>query len=483
MDQTPSLPANAAEPMASTAPPAPAEPVRHTVLLVDDEMGILRALKRVLRRDGHEVVLANGGREGIEVLESREVHLIICDQRMPEVAGPEVLARAFELQPNAFRITLTGQTDLKAAQQSINEGHVNQFLMKPWDDDQIRKSVTDGLRSYQLVVENRRLQELTRSQNAELEAWNQTLEAKVTQRTEELTSRNAQINQTHKAVERMLHDYVEMTASLMEVMSPSLGLHSKRVAQLSKRVGTWMKVSPMVLRDLELTGYLHDLGKVASLTDDSADAAGSSAEVGFQMLGRVAGFHRIALAVRHQADRFDGEGNVSGLVGEKIPIISRVLAVVEAYDAAVFVNPEDPTQIDPAAGRRVLQEQAGKTLDPKVAHELLQRLKPVAAAAAAVSKAAAPEPQQAQAQSQAQADVEAPAYELVDVPAKHVREKMIIDQDLVNNAGVLMVKGGTMLTQAMVERIRKMAHVELLLKTLAIRVLPPEPETKTQAAA
>ena len=449
--------------------------MRHTVLLVDDEIGILRALKRVLRRDGHEVVMANGGREGIEVLESREVHLIICDQRMPEVAGPEVLARAFELQPDAFRITLTGQTDLTAAQQSINEGHVNQFLMKPWDDDQIRKAVADGLRSSALVVENRRLEELTRAQNAELEAWNQTLEAKVTLRTEELTARNALINQTHKAVERMLHDFVELTASLMEVMSPSLGLHSKRVAQLSKRLGGWMKVSPMVLRDLELTGYLHDLGKVASMADDSADGAESSPEVGYQMLVAVAGFHRIALAVRHQADRFDGEGNASGLVGEKIPVISRVLAVVEAYDAAVFVNPEDPTQIDPAAGRRVLKDQSGKTLDPKVVQELLQRLKPVASPT--------PVAQESQAQAQAHAEPAAVEPELVDVPAKHVREGMVIHKDLVNNAGVLMVKAGTVMTQTMVERIRKMAHGELLLKTLTIRVMPPEADDKPQAAA
>ena len=450
-------------------------PERYTVLLVDDEVGILRALKRVLRRDGHEVLLAEGGQQGIDILESRPVHLIICDQRMPEVPGPVVLSRAYELQPDAFRITLTGQTDLVAAQKSINEGHVNQFLMKPWDDEQIRKAVTDGLRSFQLVVDNRRLEELTRTQNAELEAWNQTLEARVTQRTEELSNRNAQINQTHKAVERMLHDFVEMTASLMEVMSPSLGLHSKRVAQLSKRLGTWLKVSPRVLRDLELTGYLHDLGKVAALTDGSADAE-AAPEVGYQMLGRVAGFHRIALAVRHQADRFDGRGNAAGLVGEKIPLISRVLAVAEAYDAAVFVDPTDPTRIDPAAGRRVLTEQSGQALDPKVVNELLKCLKPETAPPV-VGPATQSKP------GPAAAAVALPEPELVDVQAKHVREGMVIDQDLVNSEGVLMVKGGTDLTQAMVKRIRKMAHAELLLKTLVIRVMPPEQDAEPSAAA
>jgi len=445
-------------------------PARSTVLLVDDEIGILRALKRVLRRDGHDVVLANGGREGIEVLESREVHLIICDQRMPEVAGPEVLARAFELQPDAFRITLTGQTDLVAAQKSINEGHVNQFLMKPWDDEQIRKSVTDGLRSHQLIVENRRLEELTRRQNAELEALNQTLEAKVEQRTEDLTLRNAQISQTHKAVERMLQDFVGLTASLLEVISPSLGLHSRRVSQLAKRVGGWMGVGPLILRDLELAGYLHDLGKFAASKGD-AEGAERSAEVGYQMLARVAGFKRIALAVRHQADRFDGAGNSGGLSGESIPLIARVLAVAEAYDAAVFTHPADPTRIDAAAGRRVLHEEAGKSLDPQVTAALLKNLKPVSAPG--VEAAAPREP-----------NGEAPVEpQRVEVRARDVREGMVLDQDLVSEGEILMVKGGTCLTQTMVARIRKMSRDELVLKTLVIRVPPSEEGAEPTAAA
>lgn len=440
------------------------------VLLVDDEMGILKALRRVLRRDGHEVVLANGGREGIEVLENREVHLIICDQRMPDVPGHEVLARAFELQPDAFRITLTGHTDLAAAQRSINEGHVNQFLMKPWDDDQIRQVVDEGLRAYRLILENRSLAEVARKQHAELEQWNQSLEAQVAQRTEEVKARNLQIRQANEDVERMLRDFVGLTASLLETMSPSLGLHSRRVSQIAKRLGTWLNVGPTELRDLELAGYLHDLGKIAKAKGQSEKGEGP-AQMGFRMLSQVAGFERIALGIRHQADRYDGVGNPGGMSGESIPLIARVLAVAEAYDRAVFTHPDDPTQMVPAAGRQVLSAESGKSLDPTVAAALLKHLSPATKKGAPRAKSTEPQCE------------EAPEFEIVEVRARDTREGMVLDEDLVNEKGILIVSGGTRLTQTMVKRIRAMGRSELLMKTLRVRVVPPKADAQATAAA
>ena len=108
------------------------------VLIVDDEQHVLQSLKRLLRRDGYAVHLADSGPAALEILAKTEIAVIICDQRMPRMTGAEVLAQAYKICPDTVRITLTGYTDLAAAQTSINEGHVNRFLLKPWDDDHLR---------------------------------------------------------------------------------------------------------------------------------------------------------------------------------------------------------------------------------------------------------------------------------------------------------------------------------------------------------
>ena len=120
----------------------------HAVLLVDDEKNILQAYKRLLRDEDCELLLADGGAAAVEFLRNREIAVIICDQRMPGLTGAEVLAEAYRLQPDAVRITLTGHTDVAAAQASVNEGHVALFLFKPWDDAQVRGTVRSGIATY-----------------------------------------------------------------------------------------------------------------------------------------------------------------------------------------------------------------------------------------------------------------------------------------------------------------------------------------------
>lgn len=419
------------------------------ILLVDDEPSILRSLKRTLRRCGYEVLTAEGGAAGIELLKSETVHLIISDQRMPDIAGPEVLAAAYQLQPDAFRITLTGYTDLEAAQKSINDGHVNQFLMKPWDDEHLRRCVADGLRSYELVVENRRLLKLTETQNKQLADWNTKLEEKVEQRTSQVRRQNELLSKVNDVMERSLGDTVNLLASMMDMSNPAFGMHGKRVAEMAKQFGEWLELDTSGLRDLEFAARLHEIGLVGGdFKEDQINQGLSSAkrrkvaESGYRVLCRVAGFARIARVVRDQAERYDAK--VSDAQGKEGPVdtLARIIAISDAYDTAVY-DRNDPTTIDREAGLRALSSGSGNHLDPDLCELLLKNL------------------------SQNPNDGHG-SNEIVEVTPRQVRVGMQLVEDLMNAEGLLLARAGTKLGEEMVHRIRQLPTDDLLNKTIRV---------------
>ncbi|OHC66453.1 MAG: hypothetical protein A2040_15540 [Rhodocyclales bacterium GWA2_65_19] len=116
------------------------------LLLVDDEPNILSALKRLLRRDGYEILTAEGPQAAFELLARHAVQVIVSDQRMPEMNGTEFLERAKRLYPNTVRIILSGYTDIDSITEAINRGAIYHFLTKPWDDDTLRAQVREAFR-------------------------------------------------------------------------------------------------------------------------------------------------------------------------------------------------------------------------------------------------------------------------------------------------------------------------------------------------
>jgi DNA-binding NtrC family response regulator len=119
-----------------------------TLLIVDDEAHVLSALNRLLRREGYRVLTANSGHEGLELLSTNAVQVIISDQRMPGMSGSEFLNIVKDLYPDTIRIVLSGFADLDAVTDSVNRGAVFKFLTKPWDDDLLREHVRDAFRRY-----------------------------------------------------------------------------------------------------------------------------------------------------------------------------------------------------------------------------------------------------------------------------------------------------------------------------------------------
>lgn len=128
-----------------------------TLLLVDDESNILAALKRLLRRDGYNILTANSGQEGLELLAKHDVDVIVSDQRMPGMTGVEFLRNAKGIYLDTVRIVLSGYTELQSVTDAVNEGAIFKFLTKPWDDALLRQHIADAFHQKELADENRRL--------------------------------------------------------------------------------------------------------------------------------------------------------------------------------------------------------------------------------------------------------------------------------------------------------------------------------------
>lgn len=113
------------------------------VLFVDDEPYVLAALKRALMNQGYKLVTASGAQEALSLLKSARFHVVVADYDMPEMLGPDFLERVRAEQPSAIRVVLTGATDLRIIQSFIQRGKAMRYLLKPWDLDELKATISE----------------------------------------------------------------------------------------------------------------------------------------------------------------------------------------------------------------------------------------------------------------------------------------------------------------------------------------------------
>ena len=127
-------------------------PIKHTLLVVDDEPDVCDSVHDLLRRE-FRVLKAKSAAEGYKLMEGNEVHIIMTDQRMPQVSGVEMLSKIRQGHPTAVRMLFTGYADFDSIISAINQGHIFQFLKKPWQPEELEAAVREAAREYDRLVE------------------------------------------------------------------------------------------------------------------------------------------------------------------------------------------------------------------------------------------------------------------------------------------------------------------------------------------
>lgn len=308
----------------------------HNLLFVDDEENILSSLTRLFRREGYGIFTASSGAAGLEILKQQKISLILSDQRMPEMIGAEFLRLSKDIAPDVVRIMLTGHTDINAAMDAINNGGVYRFITKPWNDEEIKLTVREALRNYDLLHENRELNELTKRQNDELKDLNLNLEKKVEERTAEVKRLYSELNES-------FFDAIWAFVGILEIYDHYLGGHSKRVAAMTRAIAIEMGIDGNEVDIFEAAALMHDIGLIAvprqllikpanTLSKDELIIIQQHPILGQEMLKQVANLRPVGMLIRHHHERLSGRGYPDHLAGNDIPIGARIISLCDTFD-------------------------------------------------------------------------------------------------------------------------------------------------------
>lgn len=339
------------------------------VLVVDDEVNILHAFRRLFHDEPFELLTAESGRAGLEILyKDRGVAVIVSDQRMPEMIGAEFLEKSRALVPDAIRIVLTGYADINTAVDAINKGGVYRYISKPWNDTELIAVIREAVSRYALVQENKRLSEIVHRQNAELKQWSLQLEQDVQRQTIEIQRANDQLLLAYDAT-------IEGWSRALDLRDKETEGHSRRVTDMTERIARAMGVGKAELVHVRRGALLHDIGKLGvpdhillkpgRLTDEEWVLMRKHPVFAYDLLFPIEFLHpAIAIPYCHH-EKWDGTGYPQGLKGGQIPLAARIFAIVDVWDALSSDRPYRPAWAQEKV-LAYLREQAEIQFEPDI---------------------------------------------------------------------------------------------------------------------
>ncbi len=425
------------------------------VLFVDDEPSILSALRRLVRPQGYRVLLAPGGAEGLELLAKEPVDVVVSDMRMPEMDGAVFLEQVRERWPTVGRILLTGYADIQATVAAVNRGQIQRHIAKPWDDRELLMAIDDALSRRRLEVENRALMQLTKTQNAELQALNADLSQRVRARTQELEQVNAMLEVSFEQVKETFLLSIQVFSGLLELREGGLAGYSRQVADLARRTARRLKLGPRAEEDVHSAGLLHEIGKIGfpdallrkPVSTMNAEEMARyrrhtlNGEAALLPLGQL---QHVARLVRSQHERIDGKGFPDGLSGNAVPLGAQALSVASDYYAAQSGRMAEQT-FSPAQALQLIRGGAGTRYDPEVVE--------------AFELALTDEPEDKPRDRQ--------------ISPQDIEPGMVLARDLLTPKGTLLLAAGHVFDARLVRQIREFAGREGVRMALYVK-LPDE---------
>jgi response regulator RpfG family c-di-GMP phosphodiesterase len=331
------------------------------VLIVDDEETIRLALAKFLRTRGFDVEAAGSGPDALGALQERRFDVMLCDVRMPEMSGIEVVPQALAIDADLAIVMLTAVNDAPTASEVLARGALD-YLMKPIELADLQQAVERVLHRRKLIIEQRNVERLIR---------------------EEVAVRTAQLEREQAAQRRRAVDVIAALIALGESRREWMRGRSERVADLAAAIAEGMELDAESIEDVRVAARLHDVGyiglddavldKPAPLTASEVEHVREHVRLGLDALAPLRFLGLALIYVHDHHEHWDGGGYPRGLVGEAISLGGRILCAADAFDALTSARPYRDA-MSPEDTLAYLASHAGTLLDPAV-YDALARVR------------------------------------------------------------------------------------------------------------
>jgi len=331
------------------------------ILVVDDEESIREVVCSMLTLAGYSCTAAASGNEALALLASgEEFELMLSDLMMAEMQGDILLERAKERFPDMPVIMVTAVSDLSVALGAIRNGAYD-YVLKPFERDQLLNTVKRALENRRLKMENRDLV--------------LHLESRVAEQTEKLRLALANLERANSELKKSYDITLEALGDALDLKDAETEGHSKRVTAFTIAIARAMGLDDNEIRIIAHGAFLHDIGKMAirdyvlrkpgPLDPDEVEEMQKHCELGYQMVRKIPFLAEAAEIVLAHQERWDGSGYPRALKGEEIPLGARIFTIADTLDAITSDRPYRAKQSYQAA-REEIERWSGRQFDPVI---------------------------------------------------------------------------------------------------------------------
>jgi putative nucleotidyltransferase with HDIG domain len=329
------------------------------ILVVDDEDAIREIVCSMLSAANYKTQQASSGLKALDILAAgEEFELMLSDLMMADLDGIGLLEKTKETYPDMPVVMVTAVHDISVALAAIRNGAYD-YLLKPFEREQLLATVRRALENRRLKMENRRYQ-------TELESL--------------VDARTEQLQKAMTNLERSYDITLEALGDALDLKDKETEGHSRRVTAYTIAMARAMGLARDQIAVIARGAFLHDIGKMAipdailrkpgKLDPEEVTIMREHAYNGYQILKKIPFLTEAAEIVYSHQERYDGTGYPRGLRGKEIPLGARLFSVADTLDAMTSDRPYRPAQTL-AAARNEIKIFSGKQFDPEVVQVFL----------------------------------------------------------------------------------------------------------------
>ncbi len=324
---------------------------KYKIIAVDDESGVLDSLQVFLTRSGYSFVGVTDPIEALELVKEEHFDLMLLDFIMTPIHGDQVVEEIRKFNKELYILLLTGHKDLAPPLETIKRLDIQGYCEKSNKFDQLLLLIESGIKA---ISQMNLIKDI-----------------------------NEELRDTNEKLEKAYMESIETLRYTVEAKDVYTRGHSDRVSEYSVLIGENLGLPDDDLKKLKIGGLFHDIGKIGipdsillkteKLTDDEYSEIKNHPTIGVHILSNATIFQDIIPIVKHHHERFDGHGYPSQLQGENIPLLARIAAVADTFDAMTSRRSyRDALSLDIV--KQEIAKCSGTQFDPQIANVFLDIL-------------------------------------------------------------------------------------------------------------